>query len=513
MTRNLLQIEGLRVHAGVTPLIDGLDLTLAAGEILALVGESGSGKSLTALSILRLLSEDLTASGVIRFDGRDLMTLDEGRLCALRGADIGMVFQEPMTALDPLMRIGDQVAGTIRAHRRLPRSEAGAAAADMLARVGLDPAEVSPERYPHQLSGGQRQRVAIAAAVALKPRLILADEPTTALDAATGAEVAGLLTRLVRADGAGLLFITHDLSMAARLADRTAVMAAGRVVETAPSRQLLTAPVHSATQRLAQATEVVRRAQEPAATDAPAVLQASGLIRDYAQPGRRPFARATRRRVVDGVDLTLRPGVITAVVGRSAAGKSTVARLLLGLERPDGGAVRLAPGARAQAVFQDPYGSLDPLWTVARILAEPATTPPPPGAVEAALAEVGLDPALARRRPHQLSGGQRQRVALARALFARPAVLVMDEATSALDVIARQQILSLVGELADRRGLAVVLISHDLAAVRGLADEVLVMDAGQGVERGPPETLFRAPRHPATRALVAAAGLDGDQPV
>ena len=510
----LLQIQGLTVRAGAIPLIDGLDLTLAAGEILALVGESGSGKSLTALSILRLLSPDLTAAGVVRFDGRDLMSLDEGALCALRGADIGMVFQEPMTALDPLMRIGDQVAETIRAHRRMPRIEARAAAAEMLARVGLDPAQVSPERYPHQLSGGQRQRAAIAAAVALKPRLILADEPTTALDAATGAEVAGLLTRLVRADGAGLLFITHDLALAARLADRTAVMAAGRVVETAPSRRLLANPAHPATQRLAQATEVVRRARLGGATDAGAapVLQASGLIRDYAETRRSPFARAPRRRAAEGVDLTLRPGTITALVGRSAAGKSTVARLLLGLEPLDGGAVRLAPGARAQAVFQDPYGSLDPRWTVARIIAEPATAPPPPGAVEAALAEVGLDPALAGRRPHQLSGGQRQRVALARALFARPAVLVMDEATSALDVIARQQILTLVGELADRRGLAVALISHDLAAVRGLADEVLVMDQGRVVERGPPETLFRAPQHSATRALVAAAGLDAGQP-
>ncbi len=508
----LLQIQGLTVRAGATPLIDGLDLTLAAGEILALVGESGSGKSLTALSILRLLSPDLAAAGVVRFDGRDLMTLDEPALCALRGAEIGMVFQEPMTALDPLMRIGDQVAETIRAHRRMPRIEARAAAAEMLARVGLDPAQVSPERYPHQLSGGQRQRAAIAAAVALKPRLILADEPTTALDAATGAEVASLLTRLVRAEGAGLLFITHDLALAARLADRTAVMAAGRVVETAPSRRLLASPAHPATQRLARATEVVRRARVGGATDAAPVLQATGLTRDYTEARRSPFARAPRRRAAEGVDLTLRPGTITALVGRSAAGKSTVARLLLGLEPPDGGAVRLAPGARAQAVFQDPYGSLDPLWTVARIIAEPATAPPPPGAVEAALTEVGLDPALAGRRPHQLSGGQRQRVALARALFAGPAVLVMDEATSALDVIARQQILTLVGELADRRGLAVALISHDLAAVRGLADEVLVMDQGRVVERGPPEILFRGPQHPATRALVAAAGLDGDQP-
>jgi len=511
MTAPLLQIEGLWVRAGDTALLGGVSLTVAAGEVLALVGESGSGKSLTALACLRLLPAGLHATGTVRLAGQDLMTLHEPALCALRGAAIGMVFQEPLTALDPLMRIGDQVAETIRAHRRMSRPAARAAAAEMLGRVGLDPAVVSPERYPHQLSGGQRQRVAIAAAVALKPRLILADEPTTALDAATGAEIADLLVRLVREDDAGLLFITHDLTLAARLADRTAVMQAGEVVETAPSRRLLTDATHPATQRLAEATRPIARPRTARDLQRPPVLEAKGLGRSY--PGLRPhpFAPPARRIAAADVSLTLQPGQITAIVGRSAAGKSTVARMLLGLEPPDTGTLRMPPGLRTQAVFQDPYGSLDPQWTVARIIAEPEPGPLDAARVADALAEVGLDPALATRRPHQLSGGQRQRVALARALFAGPAVLVMDEATSALDATARRQILMLVGELAAQRGLAVLLVSHDLVAVRGLADDVLVMDAGRVVERGTAEQLFTAPRHPATRALLAASDTDGDQ--
>jgi peptide/nickel transport system ATP-binding protein len=511
VTAPLLQIEDLSVRAGAATLLDGVSLSLAAGEVLALVGESGSGKSLTALACLRLLQAGLQATGAVRVSGQDLMALDEPALCNLRGASIGMVFQEPLSALDPLVRIGDQVAETIRAHRRMSRPAARAAAAEMLGRVDLDPAVVSPERYPHQLSGGQRQRVAIAAAVALKPRLILADEPTTALDAATGAEVADLLVRLVREDGAGLLFITHDLALAARLADRTAVMHAGRVVETAPSRQLLTDPTHAGTRRLAEASRPLVRAGKAPDPGAAPLLEARGLCRSYPGPRTHLFAQPVRRIAAEGIDLCLRPGQVTAIVGRSAAGKSTVAQMLLGLEPPDAGELRLAKGVRPQAVFQDPYGSLDPQWTVARIIAEPAAGPVDPTRIADALAEVGLDPALATRRPHQLSGGQRQRVALARALFAQPAVLVMDEATSALDATARRQILTLVGELTARRGLAVVLVSHDLAAVRGLADEVLVMDHGRVVERGPAEALFTSPQHPVTRTLLAAAALDPDQ--
>ena len=521
----LLQIEHLSVRAGETTLIDDLSLSMQAGEILALAGESGSGKSLTALSVLGLLGPGLGASGVIRLSGQDLTCLSEAQMCKRRGAQIGMVFQEPMTALNPLMTIGDQIAETVRLHRKTTRAEARAAAAQALDRVGLISAGVTPDRFPHQLSGGQRQRAAIAMAIVLAPKLILADEPTTALDVTTQAEIVDLMTGLARQDGAGLLFITHDLALAASMADRIAIMEKGRLVEAGETAHLFANLTHPYARALVAAARPQTFPPRPARPDTAPVLEACEIVRDYAGARPHPFARAPLRRAVDGASLCLQPGEIVALVGQSGSGKSTLARTLLALEAPQSGAVRLTGEAfssatgralralrpRIQAVFQDPYGSLDPRWTVARIITEPLDlTAPHLTATErqtraaAMLAEVGLDAGLATRHPHQLSGGQRQRVAIARALIAEPAVIVLDEATSALDVSTRGQILRLIHDLAVRRKVAFLFVSHDLATVRSLADRVIVLQGGKVVEQGPTEAVFADPRHPHTRALIAA---------
>ena len=524
-----LAVDSLSLTLAGRRLLEGVSFSVEPGEVLGLVGESGSGKSLTALSIIGLTPAGAALSGSVRLDGVELLGLDEAAMTARRGRDIGLVFQEPMTALNPLMPIGEQVAESVRRHRGVSRAEARAVAAETLARVGLAPDHVPPSRYPHALSGGQRQRAAIAIAVALAPKLILADEPTTALDVTTQARIVRLLVRLAREDGAGLVLISHDLALVAETADQVAVMQDGRIVERGAARSLFAGASHPYARALAEAAEPRLRRPRPPSPDPPVleapVLEARGLVRDYRMDGGW-FRQPRVHRAVDQVSFTLSPGESLGLVGESGSGKTSLARAILGLDPGAVGEVRLsgqrfdqARGAerrrlrrQIQAVFQDPASSFDPRWRVGDIIAEPFAlmeTPPEPAErrrrVAAMLEQVGLAPADAGRWPHQFSGGQRQRIAIARALVIEPQVVVLDEATSALDATVRAQVLALLEQLSRERGAAMLFIAHDLAVVRAVTDRVMVMQAGRIVEAGATERVFTAPQHPYTAELLAAS--------
>jgi peptide/nickel transport system ATP-binding protein len=507
----LLAIEKLTLRIGANEILRGVDLSVARGEVVAVVGESGSGKSLTGLSILRLTPPGSVLGGAIRLSDADLLMLDERAMCARRGGDVGVVFQEPMTALNPLIRIGAQVAEAA-ARGGLSAIAARTAADQALARVGLAAASIPRERYPHELSGGQRQRVAIAIATVRKPKLLIADEPTTALDVTTQAQILALLAGLARQDGAGLIFITHDLAVAATIADRIVVLQQGRVVEAGPPGQILRAPIDPYTNKLLAAAGYAPR--RSAANPGDPVLRAEGAVVAYKNV-----------IAVKAATLSVRAGETVAVVGESGSGKSSLARAMLGLQPLRSGSVRIGTfdpaqtsgsaarpmRALVQAVFQDPYGSFDPRWRVERIIAEPLglLDPRPDHArakarVGELLEQVGLAAADAEKFPHQFSGGQRQRIAIARALATQPRALVLDEPLSALDVSIRAQVLELLSDLAERLHLAVLFITHDLALVRGFAHRVAVMQAGEIVETGDTEAVFAAPRHPYTQSLVAA---------
>ena len=531
---SLLAIERLGVSIGTTEVLRDVSLHLQAGEILGLVGESGSGKSMTALAVMGLLPEGAQATGSVRLAGREITTLAERDLCRLRGAGVGMIFQEPMTALNPLMAIGDQVAETLIVHRGLARSEARRIARDRLDRVGLPAPRFPLTLYPHELSGGQRQRVAIALAIALRPHLLIADEPTTALDVTTQAEVLALLRDLVREEGMALLLITHDLAVTAQMAARVAVMQDGRIVEEGPTEALFRAPARPYTRALLAAARLAPLSdayldqgkaagafswQKASKPDADALLRVEDARRSYRLPRPSLFAAAPELHAVDGVSFSLRAGESLGLVGESGCGKSTLTRAILGLDPLSGGRITLAgapvsprmpPAQRAavQVVFQDPYGSFDPRQTVARLIAEPFhLTGRPPDAetrIDAALSDVGLSPEDRDRYIHEFSGGQRQRLAIARALIIRPRLIVLDEAVSALDVRVRAQVLALLARLQADHGLSYLFISHDLSVVRAVTTRCLVMQAGRIVEAGPTADLFTAPRHPYTRRLLAA---------
>ncbi|MBI1200445.1 MAG: dipeptide ABC transporter ATP-binding protein [Phenylobacterium sp.] len=521
---SLLSIRDLTLGIGGAEVLKGVSLDLAAGEIVGLVGESGSGKSMTGLSVLCLLPPGAVVSGRIELDGQDLTSLSEPQMRAVRGAQVGMVFQEPMTALDPLMTIGDQVAETLRIHRGLGRAAAREAAAAALARAGLPPDRFPLSRYPHELSGGQRQRVAIAIATALKPKVLIADEPTTALDVTTQAQILELLKGLAREDGCGLILITHDLAVVAETVDRVAIMRAGEIVEQGPVAAL-GALTHPYAQRLAKDAVLAETAPAPAPADGAPVVEATDVLRTYAPRRSAPWRRAEPFRAVDGVSLAVRPGETVGLVGESGSGKSTLLRAVLGLEALQGGAVSLdgrpfSPPSRGdarrlrrqvQAVFQDPYGSFDPRWRVADLVAEPLhlLDDPPTGAarrgrVAAVLEKVGLPADAIDRYPHQFSGGQRQRIAIARALITEPRLVVLDEAVSALDVTVRAQILALLADLSRELGVAYLFVTHDLGVVRAVCHRVLVMQAGRIVEEGETAQVFASPRHPYTQTLLAA---------
>ncbi|MCZ0960135.1 ABC transporter ATP-binding protein [Paracoccus benzoatiresistens] len=508
----MIRLEDLSVAINGRPILRDVSLDLAPGNVTGLVGESGSGKSMTALAIMGLLPQGARASGRAMLDGQNLLEQPEAALCRIRGRRIGMIFQEPMTALNPLMTIGDQVAEVLRLHQGLDRRSALARARERLDRVGLPGSRFPLTLYPHELSGGQRQRVAIALAIALRPDLLVADEPTTALDVTTQARILDLLKGLVRDEGMALLLITHDLAVMAGMADRVAVMQSGRIVESGTTESVFRQRRHPYTQQLfAASRHVPARAPRPATVP---LVQVTQAVRAYrtADGG---------LRALDGVSLTIGRGESVGLVGESGCGKSTLARVILGLDPLQGGGIRLdgrevtAQGhmprdlrARMQVVFQDPFGSFDPRWRVDRLLAEPFHLTGRPGdwrdRVAAALTEVGLQPADARKFIHEFSGGQRQRLAIARALIIRPALIVLDEAVSALDVRVRAQVLDLLARLRADHGLSYLFISHDLSVVRGISDRIVVMQAGRIVEEGPPEALVGTPRHEHTKALVAA---------
>jgi len=524
---SLLEIEKLSLTIGATPILRGVDLSVAPGEIMGLVGESGSGKSMTALTAMRLLPHAARASGRVTFDGIDILKATEDQMCALRGDDIGMVFQEPMTALNPVKTIGEQVAEGIRWHRQVSRAEAEERARKMLDRVGLPEAEFPLSRYPHELSGGQRQRVVIAIACALDPKLLIADEPTTALDVVLQAQILDLLRDLVAERRMGLLLISHDLAVVTEMADRITILRKGEVMEAGETAPVLSGQSHPYTRQLAQASmHVPARAKTHAANGVAPLLEVEGLRRDYA--GRRTslFARGPTIRAVDDVSLSIAPGQSVALVGRSGCGKSTLARMILALDKPTAGTIRfrgetitgkteaqLRPARRdMQVVFQDPYGSFDPRQRVETLVAEPLHVLEKQRSpaerrekVRQALHEVGLAVSDMDKYPHEFSGGQRQRLSIARAIITRPKLIVADEPVSALDVSIRAQVLDLFAELNQKLGIAYLFITHDLTVARAMSDEVLVMHAGRIVERGKTRQVLDHPQSEAASALVAAA--------
>ena len=464
----LLSIRNLNVSIGGTQVLHDVGFDIAPGEVVGVVGESGSGKSMTALSTMRLLPRGAAMTGRILLDGEDLGARTEPGMCALRGDRLGMVFQEPMTALNPLRTIGAQVAEVIARHR--PGVDAEAEAAQALTRAGLPPAQFPLTRYPHDLSGGQRQRVVIATATALRPRLLIADEPTTALDVTTQARILDLLRGLAAEDGAGLMMITHDLAVVAGIADRIVIMKDGRVEEIGETTQLFRQMRRPYTRALFEASthKPSRHGRAPGAP----VAEIDDAIRDYPLPRRGIFAKREAFRAVDHVSLAVRSGENVGLVGESGCGKSTLSRALLALEPLQGGSVRITGRDFATG---DPDIRRD-----------------------------GLSPADAARYPHEFSGGQRQRIAIARALVTAPKLVVLDEAVSALDVSVRARILDLLADLSERLSVSYLFISHDLHVVRAITDRVMVMQAGKIVEDGATEDIFANPQHPYTRQLLAA---------
>jgi peptide/nickel transport system ATP-binding protein len=522
----LLEVAELTVSVGASRIIKNLSLEVDAGEVLGLVGASGSGKSMTALSVMRLLPRTACSTGVVRLNGQILTEKPESQMQAIRGRDIGMVFQEPKSALNPLIRIGDQVAETVRLHRDVTAAQARAVAREALDLVGLQGEQGSLDRYPYELSGGQRQRVAIAMAVVLSPQLLIADEPTTALDVITQAQVLSLLQKLVRTRNMGMILVTHDLAVVAQLADRVAVMDRGEIIEQAPTADILRRPRNPYTAALLTAARLrPKRANEQANAPPPTVLEVQEIVREYPRKRMSLWHASVPLRAVDQVSLSVRAGETVGLVGESGSGKSSLLRVILALEQAQSGRVSLlgqpfssAKGAalsrlrRAiQVVFQDPLGSFDPRWTVAQLIGEPffLLNSPPSMAqrrdkISAVLEQVGLSAGDALRLPREFSGGERQRIAIARALITEPAMIVFDEAVSALDVLIREQILSLLADLAQRLRVSYLFVSHDLHVIRAIADRIYVMQHGRIVEEGPTEEVFAAPRHAYTQALMAA---------
>ncbi|MFF4803797.1 dipeptide ABC transporter ATP-binding protein [Streptomyces sp. NPDC001351] len=528
---DLLRIEDLHVSfatdAGPAPAVDGVSLSVAPGEVLALVGESGSGKTVTARSVLGLLPATATARGrVLLGDGtsdpdEDVLTASPARLRALRGTHAAMVFQEPSTALNPVFTIGWQLTEGLRAHGRGgSKAERRALAVEWLDKVGIPDPATRVDHYPHQLSGGQKQRAVIAMALALGTRLIVADEPTTALDVTVQAEILELLHRCRTDFGTAVLLITHNMGVVADLADRVAVMRAGRVVEQAPVRTLFAAPADPYTRELLAAVPDFGSGgrTRPAALegDEQPVVRASQLIVDY--PGR---LGSKGFRAVDGVSFEIRSGEVLGLVGESGSGKTTIGRVIAGLTPATGGRLELfgeqltrkrkAAAGRIGYVFQDPATSFNPLLTIAESIAEPFVVHRRElGAkeirvqVETLLEAVHLPRAYADRYPHELSGGQRQRASLARALTLRPKLLVADEPTSALDVSVQARVLDLFTELQQELGFAALFVSHDLAVVEQVADRVVVLHRGRIAEEGSTGQVLGSPQDDYTRRLVAA---------
>ncbi len=526
-----LSIEGLSVRlppgADREFAVRDVSLAVTPGEVLCLVGESGSGKSITASAVLRLLPPGVTvAGGRVMLGGEDLAALSESAMRRVRGARIGMVFQEPMTALNPLHRVGDQVAETFRTHTRLGRAAIRQRVLVLLEQVGLPDPAAAARAYVHQLSGGQRQRVGIAIALALEPAVLIADEPTTALDVTTQAGILALIDGLRRRLGMAVLFVTHDFGVVAEIADRVAVTQHGVVVEQGRAADVLNRPQHPYTRALIAAVPPLAPAPKRPVSDE-TILAVEGVSKTY-----RTGAWRARRVVhaLDRVSLALPRGATLGVVGESGSGKSTLARCLVRLLAPDAGRIKLEgeditaipmreAARRIGMVFQDPYGSLNPRRRVGELIAQGPMVhgmarAPAMARARELLALVALDPASADRFPHEFSGGQRQRIALARALALEPRVLVADEPVSALDVSVQAQVLALLADLRARLGLSMVFVTHDLRVAGRICDRIAVMKDGRVVEEGPAADVLLHPRDSYTRALLASVpGRDWTPPL
>ncbi len=519
-----LILKNLSLRIGKDLILSDINLTLQPGEITGLVGRSGSGKSMTALAIMALAPQGAEIFGEVLLNGENLLEKPEAEWCDLRGHRIGMVFQEPMTALNPLQTIGAQIAETIFIHSDATKKQALVQANEKLRRVGLPPEEISPDRYPHELSGGQRQRVVIAIAIAMNPKLLICDEPTTALDVTTQAEILALLRRLSRDENIAILLITHDLAVISQMADRIAVIKDGRIVNLAAPEAFFRNGVSEAAQELIATP--LRRPPQKKNQQSRFIVEARDVICTYNRPEQSIFSSTPSFRAVDGVSLTIHEGENLGLVGASGCGKSTLARALLGLHPITSGEILIddasfpvtdkaamrAARRKIQIVFQDPYSSFNPRHKVGKIIAEPfhlCDQPPietdQHDRIADVLEGVGLLARDADKYPHEFSGGQRQRIAIARALITDPAVIVLDEATSALDITARNRVLALLQSLSGDRRVSFLFITHDLSVIRDITDRTLVMKSGQIVEEGVTENIFAKPQHAYTQALIAAA--------
>ena len=527
MSTPILDIKGLSIAlpkgSDRALALDALDLQVNSGEIVCLVGESGSGKSLTAGAVMRLLPEPHVhvASGQVLFDGEDVLAKSESQMRALRGNAMSMIFQEPMTALNPQKTVGWQLDEVLRLHMKASRKERRAHALSMLQRVHIPEPDSAYHAYPHQISGGQRQRVMIAMALSLSPRLIIADEPTTALDVTTQLQVLKLIADLQSENGAGVLFITHDFGVVAEIADRVVVLQHGQMVETGTATQVLNAPKHPYTQSLIAAVPDLTPPPATLLDDAPVVLRGSALNKSFIARGGLLSGRRNAVKAVKDVSFELRSGQTLGVVGESGSGKTTVSRIVTRLLEADSGSVNLggtdllscsarqmrAHRKRIQVIFQDPMASLNPRKRVIDLIAQgPIVHGENPAKARARardlLALVELSPAAADRFPHEFSGGQRQRIGIARALALEPKVIVADEPVSALDVSVQAQVLKLLVELRDKMQLSLLFVTHDLRVAAQLCDNVIVMQSGAIVESGPTAEVFANPQHAYTRKLM-----------
>ncbi|MDB5855978.1 MAG: transporter ATP-binding protein [Herminiimonas sp.] len=518
----LLLVQNLRIKFGSSVVVDDVSFSIAPGEKFALVGESGSGKTVTALAVLRL-SQDAQYEGSVQFQGRDVLTMPEPALRGLRGKDVAMIFQEPMTALNPLFTIGNQIAEVLMLHEGLSVKAAALRAVDLLHKTGIPEPARRALAYPHQLSGGQRQRAMIAMALACRPKLLIADEPTTALDVTIQVQILELLNQLQREENMAVLMITHDLNLVRHFADRVGVMEHGKLVETATSQELFSAPREPYTKKLLGSHPT--RMVETNAASAEPLLEAAQVRCSFAIA--QGWFRHRDFVAVDDVSLQVLPGETLGIVGESGSGKSTLGMALLRLSAAKvSGEIRFAQQpvsamssseirplrARMQVVFQDPFASLSPRRTVEQIVGEglalhrPGLTAPAlRAAVAAGLMEVGLSPDMMSRYPHEFSGGQRQRIAIARALVLEPDLVLLDEPTSSLDVSVQLQVLQLLAALQRKHGMAYIFISHDLAVIRAMAHRVLVMKDGKVVESGQAEEVLSTPKQAYTRKLLAAS--------